>query len=132
MDHQVVWDPSTRTIFSGDLWLGTGVRVMHASEKPYQIIESLRRVAALNPARMFDAHRGLVEPATNAIERRIDWLGQSIAKIERCIDDGLDDAEITKRVLGSDLGFRIATQGEYTARNFVRAVRRDRRKAARV
>ena len=63
-------------VFSGDLWLGVRARDVHASENPYEIIESLRRVAALQPARMFDAHRGLVEPAVSAIERKIEWLGE--------------------------------------------------------
>jgi endoribonuclease LACTB2 len=62
-DHQVIWDPATHTLFSGDLWLGVRARTMHASENPYEILESLRRIAALRPERMFDAHRGLVEPA---------------------------------------------------------------------
>src|SRR5262249_30261254 len=44
VDHQVVWDESTGTVFSGDLWLGSRVRVLHADEDPREIIRSLRRV----------------------------------------------------------------------------------------
>jgi endoribonuclease LACTB2 len=123
-DHQVVWDPHTRTVFSGDLWLGTAARTMHASEDPYAIIESLRTVAALQPVRMFDAHRGLVEPAGEAIERRIDWLSATVATIEQRIADGWDDATIVKRVLGGETPTAVISWGDYSARNLVRAVRR--------
>jgi len=36
-DHQIVWDASTRTAFTGDLWLGVRARTMHATEDPYAI-----------------------------------------------------------------------------------------------
>jgi glyoxylase-like metal-dependent hydrolase (beta-lactamase superfamily II) len=123
-DHQVVWDPHTRTVFSGDLWLGVRARTMHSSEDPYVIIESLRRVLALQPVRMFDAHRGLIEPATAAIERKIDWLSETLATIERRIAEGWDDATIVKRVLGGETAAAVLSQGDYTTRNLVRAVRR--------
>jgi glyoxylase-like metal-dependent hydrolase (beta-lactamase superfamily II) len=123
-DHQVVWDPQTRTVFSGDLWLGTAARMMHSSEDPYAIIESLRTVSALQPLRMFDAHRGLIEPAVNALDRKIDWLSGAVATIEDRIKDGCDDATIVKRVLGGETAAALLSQGDYTTRNLVRAVRR--------
>src|SRR5262249_6147464 len=46
-DHQIVWFPETRTLFSGDLWLGVRSRVFNVAEDPYRIVESLRVAAAL-------------------------------------------------------------------------------------
>lgn len=123
-DHQAVWDPQTRTVFSGDLWLGVRARTMHSSEDPYAIIESLRRVVALQPLRMFDAHRGLIEPAAAAIERKIDWLSKTLSTIERRVAEGWDDATIVKRELGGETAVALLSQGDYTTRNLVRAVRR--------
>jgi glyoxylase-like metal-dependent hydrolase (beta-lactamase superfamily II) len=65
-DHQIVWDASTRTAFTGDLWLGVRARTVHATEDPYAIVESLCALRDLGPERMFDAHRGLVAPAIDA------------------------------------------------------------------
>lgn len=123
-DHQIIWDAATRTVFSGDLWLGVRARDVHASENPYEIIESLRRVAALQPARMFDAHRGLVEPAVSAIERKIEWLGETLSAIEKQIAEGWDDAAIVKHVLGGESVTGLLSRGDYATRNLVRAVRR--------
>jgi endoribonuclease LACTB2 len=123
-DHQVIWEPETRTLFSGDLWLGVRARTIHVSEDPYAILESLRRVAALEPVRMFDAHRGLVEPAGRAIERKIEWLDETISKIARRIASGWSDDEIVRRDLGGESMAATVSRGEYTTGNLVRAVRR--------
>jgi len=123
-DHQVVWDATTDTVFSGDLWLGVRARVMHESENPYEIIESLRRVLARRPARLLDAHRGLIVNPVTALQAKIDWLSETIGEIERRIGEGWSDRAIVRRVLGGEALFSLASAGEYSVRNFVLAVRR--------
>jgi glyoxylase-like metal-dependent hydrolase (beta-lactamase superfamily II) len=123
-EHQVVWDPSTGTLFSGDLWLGVRSRVIHLSEDPYEIVSSLRRVARLEPARLFDAHRGFVERPTHAIAAKIDWMSETIGDIEQRIAGGWSDRQIVDRVLGGEEMAGYMSRGDYTRRNFVRAIRR--------
>jgi glyoxylase-like metal-dependent hydrolase (beta-lactamase superfamily II) len=123
-DHRAVFDESTHTLFSGDLWLGVRSRAMHPSENPYEIIASLRRAAALRPWRMFDAHRGLVADPVAALEARADWLSETAAEIERRIAAGDSDRAIVRRVLGGEERSALVSRGEYARRNFVRAVRR--------
>ena len=123
-DHQIVWDASTRTAFTGDLWLGVRARTLHATEDPYTIVESLRALRALAPERMFDAHRGLVTPTVAAIDRKIDWLSTTLHTIESRIHAGDDDATIVRRVLGGEDLATVVSRGSYSRRNFVRAVRR--------
>jgi glyoxylase-like metal-dependent hydrolase (beta-lactamase superfamily II) len=123
-DHQVVWDPRTRTLFSGDLWLGVRARIVHFDEDPYQIIESLRVVMALEPARMFDAHRGEVLAPVDAIRAKIEWLGGALADIEQRVRQGWSDGEIVRRVLGGEEAAALVSRGSYSRRNLVRAARR--------
>lgn len=123
-DHQVVWDPETRTIFSGDLWLGVRSSVMHASEDPYQLVESLGTVLALEPERMFDAHRGLVATPADALRAKVDFLGSMMSDIERRVSDGWSDAAIVRQVLGGEHAAAFYSRGEYARVNLVRAVRR--------
>lgn len=122
-DHQVVWHAPTRTLFSGDLWLGVRARVLHTSEDPYQIVESLRVVLALEPERMFDAHRGFVSTPVDAIRAKIDWLGGTLDEIAHRIAQGWSDAEIVRRVLGGEELTGRLSRGDYSRRNLVRAVR---------
>jgi ribonuclease/clavin/mitogillin len=123
-DHQVVWHPESGTLFSGDLWLGIRARIMHHAEDPFEIVQSLRKAAALGPARMFDAHRGLVERPVDALVARADWLETMIGEIERRISAGWDDRTIVKRVLGGEERAAYVSRGEYSRKNFVKAVRR--------
>jgi glyoxylase-like metal-dependent hydrolase (beta-lactamase superfamily II) len=128
-DHQVIWDPATRTLFSGDLWLGVRSKVLHAHEDPYLIIESLQRVLALEPARMFDAHRGPVVDPMRAVQAKIDWLGETLGEIERRIAAGATDRVIVRDLLGGEEWAAVVSRGEYARRNLVRAVRRRSRRS---
>lgn len=123
-DHQVVWDPASATLFSGDLWLGVRARILHATEDPYGIVESLRVARALQPERMFDAHRGLVSNPVAAIDAKIAWLSETMATIEQLVRTGAGDADILRRVLGGEELAGHVSGGDYSRRNLVKAVRR--------
>ncbi len=124
LDHQVVLDEETGTLFSGDLWLGVRARTLHASEDPYQIVESLRIVRALAPDRMFDAHRGFVERPVQAITAKIEWLGETLQTVERRLTAGDSDHAIVHEVLGGEEFAAIVSFGDYSRGNLVKAVRR--------
>ena len=123
-DHHVVWDTETGTLFSGDLWLAIRSRVLHSSEDPYAIVESLRRAASLAPDRMFDAHRGLVENPVVALNAKADWLGEMMEAIAREIGEGWSDREIVNRLLEGEYRTAYISGGDYSRRNLVKAVRR--------
>jgi len=111
-------------VFSGDLWLGVRARVLHSTEDPYVLLESLRRASALEPRRMFDAHRGFVEHPVRAIDAKVRWLEETLGAVERRIDEGWSDRAIVRRVLGGEEFAAIVSRGDYSRRNLVRAVRR--------
>src|SRR5688572_27594912 len=125
-DHHVVFDPETATLFSADLWLGVRVRVMGRSEDPYEIMTSLDRAIALQPQRMFDAHRGLIDQPVTALEMKRNWLQETLGEIERRLDAGDTERSILRSVLGGEERTAFVSQGEYARRNLVRAVVRRR------
>jgi glyoxylase-like metal-dependent hydrolase (beta-lactamase superfamily II) len=123
-DHQAVWDPGTHTLFSGDLWLGVRSALLHSSEDPYEIVHSLERVRALEPARMFDAHRGLVTDPVGALKAKIEWLGHTLATVAERVRRGESDRQIVRELLGGEELPSVVSRGDYSRRNLVRAVRR--------
>lgn len=125
-DHHVVFDPETATLFSADLWLGVKVRVMGASEDPYKIMTSLDRAIALQPRRMFDAHRGLVNEPVAALEAKRNWLRDTVCEVERRLAAGDSEGSIVRAVLDGEERTALVSQGEYSRRNLVRAVARAR------
>jgi glyoxylase-like metal-dependent hydrolase (beta-lactamase superfamily II) len=122
-DHHVVWDPESETLFAGDLFLGVKVRVAHPAEDPRLIVRSVRAAAALGPRRMFDAHRGLVHDPIGALNAKADWLEETIAAIERRIDQGWPDRAIARDLLGREELPHYISRGGLSRINLVRAVR---------
>lgn len=122
-DHHSLWDASTRTLFSGDLFLGVAVRIVHHDEDPWQTIASLEHAASLEPERMFDAHRGFVPTPAAALRAKAAWTREMIETIGDRITRGDSDAQILASVLGGESLTGWASGGEYCRRNFVRVVR---------
>lgn len=124
-DHHVVWDTSTRTLFAGDLYLGVKVRVTHPSEDPYRLVDSLRAAVALAPARLFCAHRGLVERPVEQLRAKAEWITETVGEIERRVARGdADDRAIARELLGRETFTGWISRGEYAHVNIVAAVRR--------
>jgi len=122
-DHHVVWDAESATLFGGDLFLGVKVRVAHPGEDPRLLAHSVRAAAALEPRRLFDAHRGLVEQPVPLLLAKAAWLDETIGRIERRIAEGWSDRAIRRDVLGREEPAGYFSRGDYSRINFVRAVR---------
>jgi len=127
VDHHVAFDAETGTLFSGDLWLGIRVRVMGPYENPYELVNSLSRALELQPARMFDAHRGLVVNPSMALRAKRSWLEDAIGAVERELDAGTPEPSIVRSVLEGEEKTAFFSQREYSRRNFIRNVARNRR-----
>lgn len=123
-DHHVVWDAGRATMFAGDLFLGVKVRIAHPGEDPRQLARSVRAAAALEPARLFCAHRGAVPSPVAALRAKADWLDDTIGEMDRLISAGWSDRAIRRRLLGGESLSGHLSRGDYSRGNFVRAVRR--------
>jgi endoribonuclease LACTB2 len=123
VDHHVVWDSSTRTLYAGDLFLSVAVRIAHHGEDPWASIASLDRAAALEPERLFDAHRGIVHNAAGALRAKAAWTRTIIAQITDRIGAGDSNTQILRTVLGGESLTGRLSGGEYSRRNFIRNVR---------
>ena len=125
-DHHVVWDAERETLIAGDLFLSVKVRAAHPGEKPRQLTRTLRDIAALRPARMFDAHRGLVRDPVPTLLAKADWLDDLITRIDRRIADGSSDRAIARALLGREDLAHYVSLGRMSRINLVRALRATR------
>lgn len=121
-DHHAVWDPTTRTLFGGDLFLGVKVRIAHRDEHPRRHAESLRTAAALGPTRLFDAHRGLVEHPVAVMRAKAAWIDATVDEIERRAAAGESRHAIVRAVLGRESLIGVVSRGRYSHAAFVDAV----------
>ena len=124
-DHRVVWDAARSIVVSGDLFLGVKVRVAHEHESPRALVASLRKIAALEPRLLLDAHRGVVHDAAAQLRAKAAWTEEVIERIEELSAAGVRDATIVRRLFGGESLVGWVSGLEYSRRAFVRAVTRE-------
>src|SRR5947207_2187855 len=114
-----------RWLVSGDLYLAPRLRYLRADEDVYAMMDSLRRVLALEPRVLFCQHRGRVEQGTVRLRDKLDFLVELGERIHDLHGRGWSDAAIARGLPGSDVAWRVWTGGDFSKRNFVRAFLRD-------
>ena len=125
-DHVALHEPDRGWLFSGDLYLAPRLKYLRDDEDVHAMIDSLRRVVALEPRVLFCQHRGRVEHGAAMLRRKLDFLVELGERIGVLRDRGLDEDEIARTLPWSDLLWRIWTGGHFSKRNLVRAFLRPR------
>src|SRR5216110_101681 len=120
-DHVALFEPERAWLFSGDLYLAPKLRYLRADEDVYAMMDSLRRVLALEPRVLFCQHRGRVEQGAARLRDKLDFLVYLGGRIHELHGRGWSDAAIARALPGSDLLWRLWTGGDFSKRNFVRA-----------
>lgn len=123
-DHIAVFDADLRIAFTGDLFLGVRHSSVLAGESPDLMVRSLRRVIALEPQVVFDAHRGRIDEPRRLFGAKVEWLEDKIGAIRRLVAAGQPDEEIVRAVFGGEERVALLSRGAISRRNFVAAVRR--------
>lgn len=121
-DHHVVWDRERGTLFGGDLYIGLKVRIAHPGEDIRGQPATLRKVAALAPARFFDAHRGPLDRPVEMLRAKAQWIDEVIGAIERHADAGWSRRAIEREVLGARDLTDLVSRGDYARANIVASV----------
>jgi len=125
--HVTLWEEATATVFTGDLFIAPGASAVMIQENPYDLVESLRRVAAVEPRRMLTGHGLVVEDPSPRLRSKADRIVEAAARAVDLHHEGMTDREIVK--VGFPNGNRrdrlieALTQGEFSRLNFVRAAR---------
>jgi len=120
-DHVTLFEPERGWLFSGDLYLAPRLRYLRADEDVYAMMDSLRRVLALEPQVLFCQHRGRVEQGAARLRDKLDFLVELGGRIRELHRRGWSGAAIARALPGSDLLWRLWTGGDFSKRNFVRA-----------
>jgi endoribonuclease LACTB2 len=123
-DHHVIWDAERSTLFSGDLFLSVKVRVARPGEDPRVLARSLRTIAALEPRRMLDSHRGEIPRPAASLHAKAAWLDETIGAIDRLHAAGKGERAILREVFGGEAAVSYISGGDLSRMNFIRAVLR--------
>jgi glyoxylase-like metal-dependent hydrolase (beta-lactamase superfamily II) len=89
-DHVALWDAASRTLFSGDLVVAGSTVVIPASAGGdlLDYLESLRRVLALDPARLLPAHGPTIDDPQAVIQAYLRHRQEREDQVLTALDDG--------------------------------------------
>jgi glyoxylase-like metal-dependent hydrolase (beta-lactamase superfamily II) len=118
-DHLCLYEPDRGWLFTGDLFVGGWDRALRADYDIWQIISSLKRVAALPATRLFPGSARVREKPSEALAAKIDYLsrlGEGVLALHR---QGWGVSEITRALCGKPMLIEFITWGHFARRRLV-------------
>jgi glyoxylase-like metal-dependent hydrolase (beta-lactamase superfamily II) len=121
-DHICLYEPNEGWLFSGDLFISDQVKYFRRDEDIDSMIDSLEKVAALRPKKMFCSFSGPIDNPLEAIHKKIGYLKNLQQKVEEMFHQGLSLREIQWRLLGRGDPMGFFTAGDICKRNLIDAL----------
>ncbi|HYG63436.1 MAG TPA: MBL fold metallo-hydrolase [Thermoanaerobaculia bacterium] len=120
--HVCFFEEERRWLFSGDLYVHERVRYLRRIEDVQEHMASLHRVLALEPKLLICDHAGTHPDAGERLAGKIRWWEELAGKARELRDQGLEEAEIARRLLGRDGLLSWVSLGDFSHRNLIRAL----------
>jgi glyoxylase-like metal-dependent hydrolase (beta-lactamase superfamily II) len=124
-DHLCLFEPNEGWLFSGDLFISERVKYMRKDEDVFSLLDSLKRVVALKPKKMFCSFSGTIENPEGAIHQKIDYLENLKNEVEKGVQRGLPTREIQRRLLGRGDRFSLISSGHVSKQNLINSFLRN-------
>lgn len=123
--HVALWEEATSTVFTGDLFIAPGASAVMTQENPYDLVDSLRRVASVEPRLMLTGHGLVVDSAARRLRVKADRVEAAAARAVELHRAGMAERRIVRELFPhgniKDRWLEAMTQGEFARVNFVRA-----------
>jgi glyoxylase-like metal-dependent hydrolase (beta-lactamase superfamily II) len=119
------YERATGDVFTGDLLISPGAAAVLTWGNPWQEVESLRRVAALNPRRMLTGHGLIADDPAPLLELKADRIEKAARRSVELMSNDKDPREVVRTVFPKgefrDRFFEWLTGREFSRLNFVLA-----------
>jgi glyoxylase-like metal-dependent hydrolase (beta-lactamase superfamily II) len=120
-----LYEKATGDVFTGDLLISPGAAAVLIWGNPWQEVESLRRVAALNPRRMLTGHGLIADDPAPLLELKADRIEKAARRSVELMSNGREPREVVGTVFPKgafkDRFFEWLTSREFSRLNFVLA-----------
>jgi glyoxylase-like metal-dependent hydrolase (beta-lactamase superfamily II) len=122
VDHLCLWEPERGWLFSGDLFVGGKDRALRAGYDIWDIIASLKKVAALPVKTLFPGSaRVREENPLQQLSGKIAYLEDLGGRVLELNERGWSVGAIARQLCGGPLWIEAVTLGHFTRRNLVRS-----------
>jgi len=123
-DHNCLFEPERRWLFSGDLFINERVAYLRRSEDAETILGSLRRISALEPGLVICSHAGFIDDPPGAIQARIRFWEDLTRRAKTMAASGTNPRAISRKLLGSEGWMTRLSCGDFSKTNLIRALLR--------
>lgn len=122
-DHVVYLDENASAVYTGDAYFGKLRAVREKEDVPLQM-QTLRRIAALDPAVLYPAHGTILERPRAKLLEVADYFDALREKARRLREKGHSTRRIRQDLFGSEPGMTYYSVGAFSAENVVKSLLR--------
>ena len=101
-DLTCLFFPKQKYLFSGDMYISKSLKYLRSDENLEQLINSLKKLIALDFDILFCPHRGIVEQGKKALEEKLENLLHLCRQSQELMKQGLTESEIVIQLLGPE------------------------------
>jgi glyoxylase-like metal-dependent hydrolase (beta-lactamase superfamily II) len=120
-DHICLFEPQQGWLFTGDAYVGGRDRVLRTDYNVWQIIDSLKKMAALEPQVIFAGSGTIRRDAREELAHKIQYLEDTGRRVLALSRNGWSIRRISDEVLGREMLMEFYTLGHFSGKNLVRS-----------
>jgi glyoxylase-like metal-dependent hydrolase (beta-lactamase superfamily II) len=125
-DHICLFEPAQGWLFTGDAYIGGFDKSLRADYNIWQIIDSLKKLALLEPKILFPGSGTVREDAGEELAKKIAYLEQMGERVGELHAKGRSRRQIRRKLLGREQLIAYFTLGHFTGKNLIRSYIEDR------
>jgi glyoxylase-like metal-dependent hydrolase (beta-lactamase superfamily II) len=118
-DHLCLFEPEQGWLFTGDLFVGGQDRALRDDCDIWQIIASLKRIAALPATRLFPGSARVRDNPAQELADKIAYLEELGARVLELHRQGHNVRDIIRAVCGGPMWIEFVTLGRFTRQRLV-------------
>ena len=120
-DHVCLFEPDRGWLFSGDTYIGGKDRALREGYDIYEIIASLKKLAALPVQAIFAGSGSVRTEGVKPLQDKIAYLEELGEQIRTLHKQGLSPRRIRRRLFGAELPIAYITLGHFSGIRLIRS-----------
>lgn len=120
-DHICLFEPDQGWLFCGDAYVGGRDRALRGDYNIWEILESLRHMAKLQPSILFPGSGNAKTDAVDELRSKIDYLEDTGRKVLDLHERGWSATSIRRKLFGAEMPIAYFTLGHFSGKNLVRS-----------
>lgn len=125
-DHICLFEPRQGWLFTGDAYVGGFDRALREDYNIWQIIDSLKKLVALDPKSLFPGSGTVRENAREQLTSKVAYLEKMGVRVHELHCKGWSRREIRRKLFGREMFIAYFTLGHFSGRHLVRSYIEDR------